>query len=229
MSSSQSEPKLYNIYFFGDTKSSERLFENLPEKKDLTKELEIHGEKINLNIIEHPDISIVSNEDKKANGILLFYNVTDVDSFNKLKETIEKIIDMNKYEMPLIVVGNNPNNQERKVNEEEAKTFLDKYGIKYHEIKDEENIKNIFNDLGEQVLYQDIVEKNEKENKSENNNINEENKILNDKQIIEDMDKDKFFEEEKEIENIYGDEIKSENDKLFEDKVLMDIFDFNKL
>jgi GTPase SAR1 family protein len=131
MSSSQSESKLYNIYFFGDIKSSEKLFENLPEKKDLTKELEIHGEKINLNIIEHPDISIVSNEDKKANGILLFYNVTDVDSFNKLKETIEKIIDMNKYEMPLIVVGNNPNNQERKVNEEEAKTFLEKYGIKY--------------------------------------------------------------------------------------------------
>ena len=213
MSSSRSESKLYNIYFCGDTKSSEKLFENLPEKKDLTKELEIHGEKINLNIIEHPDISIVSNEDKKANGILLFYNVTDVDSFNKLKEAIEKIIDMNKYEMPLIVVGNNPNNQERKVNEEEAKTFLEKYGIKYHEINNEENIKNIFNDLGEQVLYQDIVEKNEKENKNdENNNIknneennknedenkNEENSVKSEETPVKNIDneiKDKELEE----------------------------------
>ena len=38
-----------------------------------------------------------------------------------------------------------------------------------------------------------------------------------------------FVEEEKEIENIYGEEIKSEDEKLFENKELLDIFDFNNL
>ena len=85
--------------------------------------------------------------------------------------------------------------------------------------------------LNEEYLSKFIVRNNSLfcPHKNKNNTTSETNKILNDKQIIEDMDKDKFFEEEKEIENIYGDEIKSENDKLFEDKVLMDIFDFNKL
>ena len=46
-------------------------------------------------------------------------------------------------------------------------------------------------------------------------NINNNNKI--------------FVEEEKEIENIYGEEIKSEDEKLFENKELLDIFDFNNL
>ena len=174
----KSEPKIYNIYFFGDDK----IFGN-KEKKDLTKEIEIHGEKINLNLLEHADISIVSKEEKKLNGILLFYNVNDTNSFDKLKETIEKIIDMNKYEMPLIVVGNKYNNEERKITYDEAKNFLDKYGIKYHEIESGENIdinfENIFNDLGEQVLYQEAIEKNN-ENKTEkyiNENSDKKNKL----------------------------------------------------
>ena len=197
MSLEKSDSKLYNIFFFGDIKSSEKLFENLTEKKDLTKELEIHGEKIKLNIIEHPDVSIISNEDKKTNGILLFYNVSDIDSFNKLKETIEKIIDMNKYEMPLIVIGNNPSNQERKISVEEAQKFLEKYGIKYHEINNEENIKNILNDLGEQVLFKEIVEKKEIENN--NSNIKEDNNKNENEKIIEE---DIIKNEESLIQNI---------------------------
>ena len=203
-----SEPKLFNIYFFGD----EKIFVN-KEQKDLKKEIEIHGEKINLNLLEHPDISIVSNEEKKLNGILLFYNVNDTNSFNKLKETIEKLIDMNKYEMPLIVVGNNYNNQERKITYDEAKNFLDKYGIKYHEINSGENVdinfQNIFNDLGEQVLYQEIIEKNNEAN-LDNNNSNEKeiikesnentNKLEESKENNEDKNKEeKGQNEEKEI------------------------------
>jgi len=160
--------KLFNIYFFGDKKQSEKLFSK-------TKEIEIHDEKINLNIIEQPDISIISTEEKKANGILLFFNVSENDSFNKIKLTIEKLIDMDKYEMPLIVVGNNPNNQERKIKFEDVKNFLDKYGIKYHEINEEENldknIENILGDLGEQVLYQDIIENNNNITNDNNENI----------------------------------------------------------
>ena len=206
------EPKLYNIYFFGD----EKILAN-KEKKDFTKEIEIHGEKIKLNLLENSDISIVSNEEKKLNGILLFYNVNDINSFNKLKETIEKIIDMNKYEMPLIVVGNNYNNEERKITYDEAKNFLDKYGIKYHEIESGENnninFENIFNDLGEQVLYQEIIEKDNNiklnENKIETENINENSENINklDKSSENTIEKNKEInkkeekEKEKEIKN----------------------------
>jgi len=202
------EQKLFNIYFFGDKKSSEKLFENIKEKEDLKKEIEIHGEKINLNIIEHPDISIVSTEEKKANGILLFFDVNETESFNKLKETIEKIIDMNKYEMPLIVVGNNPNNQERKIDYDEAKNFLDKYGIKYHEINTDENktnIESIFNDLGEQVLYQEVID-NKKENDNENDNINSNESIKNN-------DENKSTEKENKIENDENKEDEQNNSK----------------
>ena len=205
------EQKLFNIYFFGDKKSSEKLFENIKEKEDLKKEIEIHGEKINLNIIEHPDISIVSTEEKKANGILLFFDVNEVESFNKLKETIEKIIDMNKYEMPLIVVGNNPNNQERKINYNEAKNFLDKYGIKYHEINTDENktnIESIFNDLGEQVLYQEVID-NKKENENENDNIHSNESIKNN-------DENKSAGKENKTENDENKEDEQKNDNIEE-------------
>ena len=119
---------------------------------------------------------------------------------------------MNKYEMPLIVVGNNYNNEERKITYDEAKNFLDKYGIKYHEIESGENnninFENIFNDLGEQVLYQEIIEKdnniNLNENKIETENINENSENINKLDKLEknkEINKKEENEKEKEIKN----------------------------
>ena len=90
--------------------------------------------------------------------------------------------------------------------------------------KGKKKVKNINNKSMDEIMDKYITS---------NNNIDENNKNFNANQIMGgDTDENKinnFVEEEKEIENIYGEEIKSENDKLFEDKVLLDIFDFNNL
>ena len=70
---------------------------------------------------------------------------------------------------------------------------------------------------------------NSKEEKDENKIDVEENKS-NGNQIFEEENKNKFEEEKKEMDNINDEgEINLENDKLFEDKVILDIFDFNNL
>ena len=70
---------------------------------------------------------------------------------------------------------------------------------------------------------------NSKEEKDENKIDVEDNKS-NGNQIFEEENKNKFDEEKKEMDNINDEgEINLENDKLFEDKVILDIFDFNNL
>ena len=75
--------------------------------------------------------------------------------------------------------------------------------------------------------------KGKKRNKSLEGKENEENNDSNKK--IEDIDVDnnkienKLVEEEKEVENVFGEGNNDVNENLFEDKVLLDIFDFNKL
>ena len=75
--------------------------------------------------------------------------------------------------------------------------------------------------------------KGKKRNKSMEGKENEENNDSNKK--IEDIDVDnnkienKLVEEEKEVENVFGEGNNDVNENLFEDKVLLDIFDFNKL
>ena len=75
--------------------------------------------------------------------------------------------------------------------------------------------------------------KGKNRNKSLEGKENEENNDSNKK--IEDIDVDnnkienKLVEEEKEVENVFGEGNNDVNENLFEDKVLLDIFDFNKL
>ena len=189
MEETKKENKLYNVFLLGDIKSekkkilqhyiqnnnqnkneSEETNSENPEKEnqgELTQSFEIHGETIKMKILEDPQTEqIFSSETEKSsqpNGILLFYNVDDKESFDKLKQIISKIIEMNKEEMPIVIVGNTSESDQngRNVSYEEAKNFADNYGLKYHETSIESNFINmtdVFKDLGEQVLYQDILE-----------------------------------------------------------------------
>ena len=189
MEETKKENKLYNVFLLGDIKSektkllqhyiqnniqnkteSEETNSENPEKEnqnEITQSFEIHGETIKMKILEDPQAEeIFSSETEKSsqpNGILLFYNVNDKESFDKLKQIISKIIEMNKEEMPIVIVGNTSESEqsERSVSYEEAKNFADNYGLKYHETSIESNCINmndVFKDLGEQVLYQDILE-----------------------------------------------------------------------
>ena len=234
-------------YLVGEDTLDVLLFRKLNEKqnivsttldnksKDLnvTKIKEQVGDFINMNgkqisVDERKNITQVVD---KSNATIISYlssknriNNNEIDNDIKIEEKeYNSVVDVNNKEIMKNMNLHEINGRRSSLKEEEEKkdNVVDNKEKKKRKKKGKKNDKNKNKNM---TNYLD-----EKENKSENNNINEENKILNDKQIIEDMDKDKFFEEEKEIENIYGDEIKSENDKLFEDKVLMDIFDFNKL
>ena len=203
----KAENKLFNVFLLGDIKSEKNkiiqqyILNNNKEKReleqenninetDLTQSFEIHGETIKMKILEVPQLEQIFPSEQESSsqthGILLFYSVADRDSFDKLKEIISKIIDMNKYEMPIVLVGNNSDESQRKVPYEEAKNFSEKYGLKYHETSKENNfvkMKDIFKDLGEQVLYQDILDKNKNNEKDKNidTNKNKDNKDNKDK------------------------------------------------
>ena len=238
-------------YLVGEDTLDVLLFRKLNEKqnivsttldnksKDLnvTKIKEQVGDFINMNgkqisVDERKNITQVVD---KSNATIISYlssknrinnNEIDNEIDNDIKieeKEYNSVVDVNNKEIMKNMNLHEINGRRSSLKEEEEK----KDNVDDNKEKKKRKKKGKKNDKNKNKNMTNYLD--EKENKSENNNINEENKILNDKQIIEDMDKDKFFEEEKEIENIYGDEIKSENDKLFEDKVLMDIFDFNKL
>ena len=234
-------------YLVGEDTLDVLLFRKLNEKqnivsttldnksKDLnvTKIKEQVGDFINMNgkqisVDERKNITQVVD---KSNATIISYlssknriNNNEIDNDIKIEEKeYNSVVDVNNKEIMKNMNLHEINGRRSSLKEEEEK----KDNVDDNKEKKKRKKKGKKNDKNKNKNMTNYLD--EKENKSENNNINEENKISNDKQIIEDMDKDKFFEEEKEIENIYGDEIKSENDKLFEDKVLMDIFDFNKL
>ena len=139
---------------------------------------------------------------------------------NDIKDTKEIIKNINLHEN---------NGRRNLLNEEE----------KEEEVNDDnnkDNNNNIDND-DVKVKKKKKKGKKKKKDKSENKNLGDdkeekENKTVEQKNenMDENINNNKIFvEEEKEIENIYGEEIKSEDEKLFENKELLDIFDFNNL
>jgi SWI/SNF-related matrix-associated actin-dependent regulator 1 of chromatin subfamily A len=235
-------------YLVGEDTLDVLLFRKLNEKqnivsttldnksKDLnvTKIKEQVGDFINMNgkqisVDERKNITQVVD---KSNATIISYlsskngnNINEVDNnINMEEKENNNDIDINNEEIIKNINLHETNRRRSSLKEEEEKKVND-----VNKEKNKRKKKGKKKDKNTSKNMNNYVDEKEKENKSENNNINEENKIFEDNQIIEGMAKDKFFEEEKEIENIYGDEIKSENDKLLEDKVLLDIFDINKL
>ena len=225
MEEPKKENKLFNVFLLGDIKSDKNKLiqqyilnnnknntdaEGSNEEKqktentsEITQSIEIHGETIKMKILEDPQaeqaFSPNADNSTKPQGIILFYNVTDRDSFDKLKQIISNIMDMNN-EMPIVIVGNTSDKSERTVPFEEAKNFADNYGLKYHETTLENNyinMKDVFNDLGEQVLYQDILEKNNANDKS-----NEKEELTNEKEKEEsNNEKEELTNEKEELSN----------------------------
>ena len=105
------------------------------------------------------------------------------------------------------------NNRRRKIIDEEEKTNENEN----NDNKDKENKKRKKKKRDKKKDKKNKSFDNQLDEKKENiSNSNEENNFMNVKR-----------EEEKEIENIFAEDFKS--DKAFEDKVLVDIFDFNNL
>ena len=123
--------------------------------------------------------SIASNYIKKADGILLVYDITRGETFDGIKEWIKSIKTESEDSKPIILIGNKSDlNEERQIKKEDGKNFADNYcgGIKFYEIscKSGDNVEEAINDLVNQVYI-----------KKYGNEQNEENNIKLEKRNIE--------------------------------------------
>ena len=73
---------------------------------------------------------------RNAEGIMIVYDVTNLVSFENLKYWIQSIkthIDIDKGEIPAIIIGNKIDIFEREVKKEDAEAFAQQEGFKYFE------------------------------------------------------------------------------------------------
>ena len=108
---------------------------------------------------------------KKADGVILIYDISDLDSFKAVDNWIKSIRETGKEKLPIILVGNkcDLSDDERKISLKEGQDKADEFQIPFYETscKDGINIKEAL-----EKLIDDIIEKG-------NKNIMGEFKILN--------------------------------------------------
>ena len=127
--------------------------------------------------------SMTLNMLKICKGILLVYSITDKDSFNNLEskwiDEINDHVDVNN--IPIVLIGNKKDlEDERVIEEQTARDFANKFNLKFFETssKTGENVNLAFEELVNEVVKSNNVNKNE--TKNENNTENKTEDINND-------------------------------------------------
>ena len=111
--------------------------------------------------------NIASNYIKKADGILLVYNITDKDTFEGVKVWIKSIKEESGDSRPIILLGNKSDlNDKRMIKKEVGEDFAENEGIKFYETscKTGENVEKAINDLVKQIYEKSHSNPNEKDN-----------------------------------------------------------------
>ena len=121
--------------------------------------------------------SISTNYIKKANGILLMYDITDKGSFENIGNWMETIKENSGNKMSLVLVATKSDlNSERVISAEEGEKLAKEYGIKFFETSSKYNINitEVFYEIAEQIIEKDkgkkIFETIDLKNKNNNNN-----------------------------------------------------------
>ena len=117
------------------------------------------GEKILLRIFDTAGQerfkSISLNFIKKANGIVLLYDISKRESFESVNKWIKSINDVAEEKISIVLVGNKCDLEEdRKVTKEEGKKKAEEFQIPFYEssCKDGINIYEVFERLSEEIL-----------------------------------------------------------------------------
>ena len=117
------------------------------------------GEKIiNLQIWDSPGHdrlrSIVQNYYKGADGIIIVYDITNLNSFKNVKYWINRVIENISPNKIIVLVGNKCDSPERVVSEEEGRKLAEEYNINFFEIsaKTDINIEEIFDLISNEIL-----------------------------------------------------------------------------
>ena len=98
---------------------------------------------------------MVFNLIKKANGILLIYDITNKNSFNSIGKWMESIDEVSSANTKVILVGNKIDMEgERQVTKEEGERRAKEYNIPFYETscKDGININEVFSRITKDIL-----------------------------------------------------------------------------
>ena len=105
--------------------------------------------------------SITLNVIKAAQGIIVMYDVTDINSFNSIPNWIQSIKDKKGSAFPMILVGNKIDKEsERKITKEQGEKFAKENGIDFFEISNQDGTNVQEAGL---ALFNKILEKKEKD------------------------------------------------------------------
>ena len=117
------------------------------------------GREINLRLFDtagqerYKSISV--NLIKKANGILLIYDITNKGSFNSIGKWMESIDEVSSANTKVILVGNKIDMEgERQVTKEEGERRAKEYNIPFYETscKNGININEVFSRITKEIL-----------------------------------------------------------------------------
>ena len=131
--------------------------------------LDIEGKLVKLQIWDAAGNLRLGSYYKGANGIMMVYDITNLESFKNLNSCLDEIKKYAPENVYKILVGNkNDLEKNRKVTFEQGKEFAIQNGMKFFETSAKEinNIQEIF-----LTLTKDIIQLNEKFNEKNNNNI----------------------------------------------------------
>ena len=123
--------------------------------------------------------SLAFNYIKNAQGILLMYNITDRESFDKINSWLDSILEHKNKDFPILLLGNKCDlEEERQVSKEEGEKLAKELGLNFYETSTKDNI-NIEKSISE--LIEMIYKKSGKkfigfETKLEQSNMKNNNK-----------------------------------------------------
>ena len=151
------------------------------------KKLTINDETIRLKIFDTAGQerfkSISLNIIKKADGILLLYDIGNRDSFESVSNWIKSIREIGEEKVCIILIGNKCDlpEEKRKVSKEEGEDKANEYNIPFFETSCKEgiNVNEAFMKLSEEILKKNganIITKGEKLSKENIKKDNEKSK-----------------------------------------------------
>ena len=99
--------------------------------------------------------SLSTNYIKKANGVLLVYDITLKESFINITNWMNDIVEEAGNKVPIVLVGNKSDlKKERIVSKEEGKKMAKQYNLQFFETsaKDGTNVEKCFLEIAQQII-----------------------------------------------------------------------------